>query len=388
MRSETVGRILFLSLLALSVYLMYLIFVPFLPGIAWAVVLVVVFQPVYARLVIWLHGRDLLAAVLLSAMVGAFIVVPTILAVLQIGKGVVQAYTWLSAQLALGRSPLEIVQGIPVMSQVTEWIGQYVDLEEFDVRGMALSWLQGLGNTLAAQSRSLLSNIFHTVITLVVLLVTMVVLFHQWPRVVQVIQRFVPLSDADKADVFAQLRAATRAVFYGVMLTAFVQGVLGAIGFLIVGIPAALMFGAAMFFAALLPAGPMLVWVPAVGWLFLSGQPGRAVILLLWGALVVGTADNVLRPIFIGRGLRMHMLLVFFGIFGGMFAFGLIGLFTGPLVITLFLFLLEVARRDLFRDLVPSRPGATSALTATSGADPLAGSVLPLGPGEAPEGRG
>lgn len=355
MRSETAVRGLFLALFALNVYLMYRIFLPFLPGIGWAIVLVVVFQPLHRKLVIWLHGRDLLAALLLSFMVAAFIVAPAFVAVLQIGKGLVSAYNWLDLQHAQGRTPLDILRGIPLAARGLDWLGHYVDLSHVDSEGMTLTALRGLGNRLAGQTRVLLANVFQTLITIVVLLATMVVLFHQWPRVVMTVKRFLPLNEKDKIEVFAQLSAATRAVFYGVLLTALVQGMLGGVGFAIVGVPGALMLGAAMFFAALLPAGPVLVWLPAVGWLAATDHPWKALVLFLWGALVVGTADNILRPIFIGRGLPMHMLLVFFGIFGGMFAFGLLGLFTGPLIITFFLFLVDVARRDLYREgTVPS----------------------------------
>jgi len=97
----------------------------------------------------------------------------------------------------------------------------------------------------------------------------------------------------------------------------------------------------------------VLVWLPIALWVLATGRTGWGIFLLVWGAGVVSTVDNLLRPIFIGRGLRMHMLLVFFGTLGGLIAFGLIGLFTGPLVITFFLFLIEVAKRDLLRPTSP-----------------------------------
>jgi predicted PurR-regulated permease PerM len=149
--------------------------------------------------------------------------------------------------------------------------------------------------------------------------------------------------------VFRELNAATRAIFYGVVMTAAVQAVLGTLGFALAGVPFPVLFGGALFFAAMLPSGTVLVWLPIALWVLISGRTGWGIFLLVWGGGVVSTVDNLLRPIFIGRGLRMHMLLVFFGTLGGMIAFGLIGLFTGPLVITFFLFLIEVAKRDLLR---------------------------------------
>jgi predicted PurR-regulated permease PerM len=206
---------------------------------------------------------------------------------------------------------------------------------------MALSHLQTLGGLLTTQTRNVLSNTIRSLITLAVLLVTMAVLFHEGPRLLDTVRRSLPLGDKDKKEVFAQMQAVTRAVFFGVLMTALVQALLATLGFAIVGLAGAVTLGAATFFCALLPGGTALVWGPVVLWLFFSGHPVKALIVLAWGVAVVGTVD-------ISRGVRMHLLLVFFGILGGIMAFGLIGLFTGPLVITLFLFFLEVVRRDFF----------------------------------------
>jgi predicted PurR-regulated permease PerM len=180
------------------------------------------------------------------------------------------------------------------------------------------------------------------------MLVTMAVLFHEGPGLLSTLRRFLPLPEGDRDEVIRELREVTRSVFFGVILTALVQGVLGGIGVAIVGLPNPIVFGGAMFLCAILPAGTVIVWLPAALWLLATGSPWRGIFLIAWGAGVVSTADNFLRPLFIGRGVRMHALLVFFGTLGGMLAFGIIGLFLGPLIITVFLFLLEVLRRDFF----------------------------------------
>lgn len=353
MKTDTAVRAMFLALFALSLYLMYRIFLPFLPGIAWAIVLVVVFQPVYRKLVVWFHGRTVMAATVLSIAVAGFIVVPLLFAVVHLARGVVGSYTWLQGELAGGRSPLDLVRQVPAFARTLDFVGRYVDLQAIDLRDVSLNALQTLGNYLAHQAGSLAANVLRAVLTLIVVVVTMVVLFLQWPAFLNVVQRLLPLPEEDKKAVFRELDAATRAIFYGVVMTAAVQAVLGTIGFAIAGVPLPVLFGGALFFAAMLPSGTVLVWLPIALWVLISGRTGWGIFLLVWGGAVVSTVDNLLRPIFIGRGLRMHMLLVFFGTLGGMIAFGLIGLFTGPLVITVFLFLIEVAKRDLLRP-VPS----------------------------------
>lgn len=355
---EWVFRGVFVALFALTLYLMYRIFVPFLPGIAWAVVLVVAFSPVYERMLRWFRGRAWLAAGTLSLALAAFVVVPAVLAAIQAGKGAVEGYHWLQSLRESGGAETDLLERVPALKDAREFAGRFVDVESIDLEDMALSALKTVGNALAGKSAEFVANAVQTLLTFVVMLVTMASLFHDGPAMVQAARRFLPMSEADRDALFLELRQVTRSIFFGVLATALVQGTLGAIGFAIVGIPQPVTFGAAMFFFALLPGGTAIVWGPAAIWLFATGSWGKAVFLLIWGVVAVSSIDNVLRPLFIGRGVRLNTLLIFFGLFGGMLAFGLVGLFLGPLIITLFLILVEVARRDLLREAAPEPPEA------------------------------
>ncbi|HYD18200.1 MAG TPA: AI-2E family transporter [Patescibacteria group bacterium] len=124
-------------------------------------------------------------------------------------------------------------------------------------------------------------------------------------------------------------------VVYGILGTALLQGVVAAIGFLIADIPGATFLGLMTFFLSLVPMGPPLIWGPAALWLFSEGETGMAIFLALWGALVVGSIDNFMKPYFISRGSDLPLLLVLLGILGGMGAFGFIGLFIGPTLLAL-----------------------------------------------------
>lgn len=361
MESPGASRAIFAVVFALTLYLMFLIFRPFLAGIAWAVVLVVVFYPIYLRLRGWMGGRGWAAATALSLLVAAVVVAPAGMVVIKVGQGFLQGTEWLEAQgnLKGAEDPAavadleervrdELQRRVPEGSALRQWIDRFVDLESIDLRETAVESLKTLGNALLGKTADFFRNLVSTLLTLIVLLLTMIVLFHEGPRLVETVRRLLPLSEQDKNGVFDLLRDTTRAVFLGVLLTALVQASLAGFAYSLVGLPAPVLFGAATFFAALLPGGTFLVWGPGVIWLFLNGHAGAGFFLLGWGALVVSTIDNLLRPLFIGHSVRMHSLLVFFGIFGGMLAFGFVGLFLGPLVITLFVFLLEVLRRNLF----------------------------------------
>jgi predicted PurR-regulated permease PerM len=124
---------------------------------------------------------------------------------------------------------------------------------------------------------------------------------------------------------------------------ALVQGGLGGLGFLMVGLPAPLFWGTVMTFLAFIPIlGAFLVWVPAVVILFAQGAYLKAVILLVWGAIVVSLSDNFLRPILISGRTQVHTLLLFFGILGGLKVFGFLGFIAGPLVITICLAMVDI----------------------------------------------
>jgi predicted PurR-regulated permease PerM len=131
----------------------------------------------------------------------------------------------------------------------------------------------------------------------------------------------------------AHVGQTVKAVVYGLVMTAIVQALFGALGMWVAGVPFAWLLGALTLVLAFVPMGHALVWGPAAGYLLLTGHHLEGILLIVWGAAVVGSVDNVLRPIFIGQRSRLPILLVFFGVVGGLLSFGFVGLFVGPVVI-------------------------------------------------------
>lgn len=128
---------------------------------------------------------------------------------------------------------------------------------------------------------------------------------------------------------------AVRGVVYGLLGTALAQGVVAFIGFVIAGVPGAVVLGAITFILSLVPMGPVLVWGSAAAWLYFTGSPGWAVFMLVWGAAVISSVDNFVKPILMSRAGGLSMLLVVLGVFGGAIAFGFIGLFVGPALLAI-----------------------------------------------------
>jgi len=119
-------------------------------------------------------------------------------------------------------------------------------------------------------------------------------------------------------------------VVYGVLGTALAQGALAGIGFWIAGVPGAPFLGLVTLLLSFVPMGPPLIWVPASIWLFSNGHVGAGIFMTLWGLFVISAVDNIIRPYFISLGSSLPLLLVILGVFGGLLAFGFIGLFIGP----------------------------------------------------------
>jgi len=140
-----------------------------------------------------------------------------------------------------------------------------------------------------------------------------------------------------------------RGVVYGILGTALVQGAIAGIGFLIAGVPGAMLLGMLTFFLSVVPMGPPLVWIPAVVWLFSQGRTGWGIFMIIWG-VGVSSIDNVVKPWLISQGSAMPFVLIFFGVLGGALAFGFIGVFLGPTLLAVAYRLIEEwsasARRD------------------------------------------
>lgn len=146
---------------------------------------------------------------------------------------------------------------------------------------------------------------------------------------------------------------------YGVVVLAVLQGVLGGLAFLVLGLPNPFVWGAVMVILSTIPVtGSFVVWVPAAVYLAATGEVGKAAVLAAWGLVVIGTVDNLLRPAVMGQKARMHELLLFFAVLGGLAVFGVTGLVLGPVLVAVTLGLIDVIRQaDRPAEAIRREPG-------------------------------
>jgi predicted PurR-regulated permease PerM len=162
-------------------------------------------------------------------------------------------------------------------------------------------------------------------------------------RLAHYLRRAAPLPARQVDYLLREAHKGLRAVFVGQMLTSIIQGIVGGVGFLIVGLPGVILWSAVMAVFSLLPVvGAFLVWLPAGIYLLVVGEVWKGIFVLAWGALVVSNIDNFVRPMLIGRGSGIHPLFVLIGVLGGVAAFGFIGLFLGPVLVGVTVSVLKV----------------------------------------------
>lgn len=177
-------------------------------------------------------------------------------------------------------------------------------------------------------------------------------------RLIRYIRRTAPLPNSQIDYLLAEAKRGLDAVFVGQILTSVIQGGLGGVGFLIAGLPGAVLWAIVMMILSLLPVvGAFLVWIPAAAFLLLSGQIWQGVFLAAWGVLVVSQVDNFIRPKLIGSRAQIHPIFVLVGVLGGVAAFGFIGLFLGPLLVGVTISILRVWESDYLDAELAGEPG-------------------------------
>lgn len=324
-----------LAVLAGTFVLAFFIFRPFLYALILATVFAVVFQPIYQRIINHIRGRQGLAALATILIVIIFIFTPLIFLGIQIFQEARQLYSVLTE--GDGKDiVLNFLNGLvgsiqkyfPATQEFSVNVDQYFK--------QGLGWLLGnLGSVFAGFAKMAASAF--------IFLIALYYLLKDGQKFKTAVIALSPLSDADDEVISKRLGMAIDSVVKGNLLIALIQGVLTTAGFLIFGVPNAMLWGSVAAIAALIPGiGTALVLAPAIVFLFLTGGFFPAFGLLAWGAGAVGLVDNFLGPKLVSRGTKLHPLIILLSVLGGIGFFGPIGFLLGPLAISLLFALLDI----------------------------------------------
>jgi predicted PurR-regulated permease PerM len=341
---------------------------PFSSAIAWAIVLAVGFQSPWQALQRRLLKRPGLAAGLATTAIALVVLLPATLFLVSVTTQAVDAANQVSAKLTAHN-----VQGVgdlrsfPRVASALDWIGSHAGLQPDEVEAKARELGVRASTFVAERSGALVLGIFDAVLSFAMTLFLLFFFLRDGDALASGALALIPISTAARAEMRGSLSGMLGSIFRGSLLGALAQGALGGLGWWIAGLPSPALAGAAMGVLSLVPlGGTALVWLPGSIWLWTEERHGMAIFLFAWGAVLVSfVADNILKPLLMRGTDELSTLIVFLGVFGGLAAFGLLGIFIGPIVLVLATELLETLRRS-----ASPEPAAESPASSAGGGTP------------------
>jgi predicted PurR-regulated permease PerM len=323
-------RVLVAALILGIVLLTFSVLRPFVVPLIWGGILSYVSWPLQQRIVRAVRGRNGLAALLTTLLVTLAIVVPLVWLILMVRVEAVNGYAKVQTFLASKPSLPPALHDLP-------WIGAWAQgvLEQLSADPTAIR--EQLVLTLEQSSiemSKLIGGVGRNVAKLFFAVLSMFFLLRDGPRLVREARAILEgILGPRVHDYLDAIGATTQAVVYALILGAIAQGTVAGIGYFFAGVEAPVLMGAITVLIALIPFGAPLVWGSLALWMLVNGHVGHGIFLMVWGLLIVSWVDNLVRPMVISNATRMPFLLVVFGVLGGVLAFGLVGLFIGPVLL-------------------------------------------------------
>lgn len=335
----------------------FLVLQPFLSAMVFAGVLAIATWPLFTRLRQAVGGNATLAATLMLLAIVVLVILPITLlsaaAADYIPVATATAKRWSQGGL---HAP-EFLKSIPLIG---ERLHGHIETLMGDREQLARVLEQAAEPTYRA-TVAVVRVLGDGILQLALVAFIVFFYYRDGDRILAILKRATErLSGRLSSEMLTIVTGTTRSVFIGIVGTAAAQAVVALIGFLIAGVPGAFLLAVGTFVLSVVPMGPVVLWGGAALWLYTQGEPGWAIFMLAWGALVISSIDNFLKPLLIARGSTLSLGMIFLGVFGGVLAFGFIGVILGPVLLALGVALGHawVTSRD-------ARPGGDAASLAT-----------------------
>jgi Ca2+-transporting ATPase len=317
------------------IWLGYVVLYEFLTIIAWALIVAYIMWPVYEWLLVKLQHRDTLSASVLTGVIALTVMLTFYWLANVLQQEVTAVYQALTANYS--HLPKELPNNLRQIPWLGSYLQQYLDQlnsNETAEKAKLIVWVkQGLG-----ELGKFLGNVGKHIIQLGIILVALFFFFRDGQAALNQMRQVLSIFIGDSQKIYLQTAGdTTRAVVYGLVLAAFGQGLIAGIGYAIASVNAPVLLGAMTALFALVPMGATLIWLPVGFGLILTGNSWEGLGLLIWGVLAISTVDNIIRPLVISGAGHIPFLVVLFGVFGGLSAFGAVGLFLGPVILSLLL---------------------------------------------------
>lgn len=353
MKAEWLYKTIYLTITLVLFYLFYQVLSPFLTTIAWAMVLSITFYPLYGLFLKFIK-RPWAASLITLLIILIILIGPFSYILSALVREITDVYSTLEAK---GFESIADIQTHPKIEGIFEKISSYKLFEGFDLQQSAVDTLKSIGKTIAEHTKNLFKNAVLVLVGFIIMCITIFYFLKDGNTLAFFIKKLLPFSDSQKDKLEKRVKEMVIAAIYGGLAVGVAQGTLGGIAFAFLGLPSPVFWGTAMAVFSLLPLfGCFTIWGTTSVILLLSGAHAKGIGLFLYGLLIISSVDNIIKPLVIGGRTKLHTLLVFFSVLGGIKFFGFVGFILGPLITALCLSLLEIYTIDEPEPEVNNRP--------------------------------
>jgi predicted PurR-regulated permease PerM len=339
----------FMAFLIGVLYLFYLVIRPFLTDLFVALVLAMIFFPVYKRLLRLFKGLKIL-----SAFLTVFIIILAFLIPISLLSGVVTSQSLdLYQKMSKGLQDGSIKKAIDLR---LVYFNLFFDRWHIDIQSVRFEeyvgkFLTTFSEFIYTEMTTLARGIAGTLFDLIIVLFISFFLLIDGEKFLHEIKVFSPLEVTHHDRIILQLERTIKATLKGSIIVAISQGILGGIGFWIFNIPSAAFWGVCMVFSSVIPlVGTSIIWIPAVLYLAFTSSFWLTLGLTLWGTLIISGADNVLRPMLLKGAANLHPLFTFLSVLGGLIYFGFLGFILGPIVLSFLMTLFDIYKKEFLSE--------------------------------------
>ncbi len=343
---ENLFALAFFFILVTLLWLVVSILSPFLPDFIWALIISMAFYPVYSRVFRFLGRRANLSAFVLTGLVLILLILPgffILMNLTQEAKGLYETFTstpmdhktqWL----------IEKYRALELQHLLERWGVEPAHAENV-LRDSITQGLKNVSQLMVDKVSNLLKNFAAFTLHIFFLVVAVFFFFRDGARYARFLIQFLPLEPHHQELVVSTFSKTVSAVMRGMFVTALVQGILAGVGFAVAGLPVPILLGLLTFITSFIPfLGAASVWVSASIWLLANGQTLWGMGLAIYGVLIISSSDNIIKPLLIGEGTKLPVFLLFFTILGGLKLYGFLGIFLGPIILSLGMAFLSIYR--------------------------------------------
>lgn len=327
---------------------LYALFAAFLVPLVWTVIFVLTFYPLHSRLLQRLHGRHTLASLFSTVIIVGLVAVPVFLLSSVLTTQVIDFYQRIQDAVGSGELQTWLTSwNETFLGRLWQKWGARLVSSEVDLPGLALQGANTASQFIVGQATNIAKNLFVFLFDFLIMSFSLFFLFRDGEGLYKTLRDLIPMAPEHKDEIFQRFYETISAVVQGMLATALAQGVLSGLAFWVLGLQFSFFLACAAALLSLQPfGGSAVVWLPVALYLGFAGSWTKGIILIAYGTVIISGVDNVIRPLIIGGRTKLPTLFLFFGILGGLQAYGFLGLFLGPVVLAIIVAFVNIYKEE------------------------------------------